>query len=135
MKRYHILDLKSDSCKVVVATSYVSPLSQVYAIALELKSIGYQGDVIFDLVLSNGFSSNRFLKTDFDGEQLNIGKICVAWEVIETEPGIKGDTASGGSKPATVETGLVVQVPFFVNKGDILVINTSDGKYVSRANH
>ena len=75
MKRYHILDLKSDSCKVVVATSYVSPLSQVYAIALELKSIGYQGDVIFDLVLSNGFSSNRFLKTDFDGEQLNIGKI------------------------------------------------------------
>lgn len=75
MKRYHILDLKSDSCKVVVATSYVSPLSQVYAIALELKSIGYQGDVIFDLVLSNGLSSNRFLKTDFDGEQLNIGKI------------------------------------------------------------
>ncbi|MCR1834290.1 type II toxin-antitoxin system RnlB family antitoxin [Oceanobacillus caeni] len=75
MKRYHILDLKSDSCKVVVATSYVSPLSQVYAIALELKSIGYQGDVIFDLVLSNGFSSNRFLRTDFDGEQLNISKI------------------------------------------------------------
>ncbi|KKE80654.1 elongation factor P [Oceanobacillus caeni] len=59
----------------------------------------------------------------------------VELEVIETEPGIKGDTASGGSKPATVETGLVVQVPFFVNKGDILVINTSDGKYVSRANH
>ncbi|WP_284140371.1 MULTISPECIES: elongation factor P [unclassified Virgibacillus] len=57
----------------------------------------------------------------------------VELEVVETEPGIKGDTASGGSKPATVETGLVVQVPFFVNKGDVLVINTSDGKYVSRA--
>ncbi|RLL48105.1 elongation factor P [Oceanobacillus piezotolerans] len=57
----------------------------------------------------------------------------VELEVIETEPGIKGDTASGGSKPATVETGHVVQVPFFVNKGDVLVINTSDGKYVSRA--
>lgn len=53
--------------------------------------------------------------------------------VTETEPGIKGDTASGGSKPATMETGLVVQVPFFVNEGDVLVINTSDGKYVSRA--
>ncbi|MEN1970559.1 elongation factor P [Lentibacillus sp. N15] len=53
--------------------------------------------------------------------------------VTETEPGIKGDTASGGSKPATVETGLIVQVPFFVNTGDVLVINTSDGKYVSRA--
>ncbi|MCW4359529.1 type II toxin-antitoxin system RnlB family antitoxin [Bacillus altitudinis] len=75
MKRYHILDLKSDSRKVVIATSYVSPLSQVYAIAHELKSNGYKGEVIFDLLLSNGFSSNRFLKTDFDGEQLNIGKI------------------------------------------------------------
>ncbi|KQL53574.1 elongation factor P [Heyndrickxia shackletonii] len=53
--------------------------------------------------------------------------------VTETEPGIKGDTASGGSKPATVETGLVVQVPFFVNEGDRLIINTSDGSYVSRA--
>ncbi|MFD2681163.1 elongation factor P [Bacillus seohaeanensis] len=53
--------------------------------------------------------------------------------VTETEPGIKGDTASGGSKPATVETGLVVNVPFFVNEGDKLVINTSDGSYVSRA--
>lgn len=57
----------------------------------------------------------------------------VELEVVETEPGIKGDTASGGSKPATLETGLVVQVPFFVNVGDKLVINTSDGKYVSRA--
>lgn len=54
--------------------------------------------------------------------------------VTETEPGIKGDTASGGSKPATLETGHIVQVPFFINTGDILVISTTDGKYVSRAN-
>lgn len=54
-------------------------------------------------------------------------------EVKETEPGIKGDTSSGGSKPATMETGLVVQVPFFVNEGDVLTINTSDGTYISRA--
>ncbi|MBB6444885.1 elongation factor P [Bacillus benzoevorans] len=57
----------------------------------------------------------------------------VELEVTETEPGIKGDTATGGSKPATVETGLVVQVPFFVNQGDRLIINTTDGSYVSRA--
>ncbi|CDO01920.1 Elongation factor P [Oceanobacillus picturae] len=57
----------------------------------------------------------------------------VELEVIETEPGIKGDTASGGSKPAKLETGHSVQVPFFINQGDVLVINTSDGKYVSRA--
>lgn len=56
----------------------------------------------------------------------------VTLEVTETEPGIKGDTASGGTKPATVETGLIVQVPFFVNQGDKLIINTTDGSYVSR---
>ncbi|UQS81630.1 elongation factor P [Bombilactobacillus folatiphilus] len=55
-------------------------------------------------------------------------------KVAATEPGIKGDTASGGSKPATMETGLVVQVPFFVNEGDVLTINTVDGSYSSRAN-
>ncbi|KRL08328.1 elongation factor P [Liquorilactobacillus hordei] len=54
-------------------------------------------------------------------------------EVTATEPGIKGDTASGGSKPATLETGLVVQVPFFINEGDVLTINTQDGSYISRA--
>ncbi|MDC3414421.1 elongation factor P [Aquibacillus sp. 3ASR75-11] len=53
--------------------------------------------------------------------------------VTETEPGIKGDTASGGTKPATLETGLTVQVPFFINEGDVLLISTNDGKYVSRA--
>ncbi|KRM88262.1 elongation factor P [Lacticaseibacillus thailandensis] len=54
-------------------------------------------------------------------------------EVTETEPGIRGNTSSGGSKPATLETGLVVQVPFFINVGDVLTINTTDGTYISRA--
>lgn len=53
--------------------------------------------------------------------------------VTETEAGIRGDTSSGGSKPATMETGLVVQVPFFINAGDVLTINTQDGTYISRA--
>ncbi|WP_125707007.1 elongation factor P [Lacticaseibacillus porcinae] len=53
--------------------------------------------------------------------------------VTATEPGIRGNTSSGGSKPATMETGLVVQVPFFVNEGDVLTINTQDGTYISRA--
>jgi elongation factor P len=53
--------------------------------------------------------------------------------VAETEPGIRGDTQSGGSKPAKMETGLTVQVPFFVNEGETLIINTQDGSYVSRA--
>ncbi|MCQ6273736.1 elongation factor P [Bacillus sp. V3B] len=70
----------------------------------------------------------------FQGESLGIElPNSVELEVTETEPGIKGDTASGGTKPATVETGLVVQVPFFVNQGDRLIVNTTDGSYVSRA--
>lgn len=57
----------------------------------------------------------------------------VELRVIETEPGIKGDTATGGTKAAIVETGASVQVPFFVNEGDVLVIDTRTGSYVSRA--
>ncbi|OEH94479.1 elongation factor P [Bacillus solimangrovi] len=53
--------------------------------------------------------------------------------VTETEPGVKGDTAQGATKPATLETGHTVMVPLFINKGETLVINTTDGKYVSRA--
>ncbi|MCJ7839345.1 elongation factor P [Lederbergia sp. NSJ-179] len=70
----------------------------------------------------------------YQGETLGVDlPNTVELEVVETEPGIKGDTASGGSKPAKLETGLTVQVPFFVNTGDRLVINTSDASYVSRA--
>lgn len=58
--------------------------------------------------------------------------VSVGLIVAETEPGIKGDTASGGSKPAKMETGLVVQVPFFINPGDVLRIDTRTGEYIER---
>lgn len=56
----------------------------------------------------------------------------VELEVTETEPGLKGDTATGASKPATVETGAIVYVPLFVNTGDRLKIDTRTGEYLSR---
>ncbi|MCD8015833.1 MAG: elongation factor P [Lachnospiraceae bacterium] len=56
----------------------------------------------------------------------------VELEVTETEPGLKGDTATGASKPATVETGALVYVPLFVNTGDKLKIDTRTGEYLSR---
>ncbi|GAB6156880.1 elongation factor P [Desulfotomaculum varum] len=56
----------------------------------------------------------------------------VELEVVETAPGIKGDTASGGGKPATLETGAVITVPFFVNVGDVLQVDTRTGSYVKR---
>ena len=52
--------------------------------------------------------------------------------VTETEPGLRGDRVSGGSKPATLETGAVLQVPLFVNKGDLVRVNTRTGEYVER---
>jgi len=60
--------------------------------------------------------------------------IKVELKVLETPPGVKGDTATGGTKPATVETGATVSVPLFINEGDIIVVNTETGEYVSRAN-
>lgn len=53
--------------------------------------------------------------------------------VVETEPGVRGDTATGATKTAVLETGAVVQVPLFVNVGDVLIIDTRDGQYIQRA--
>ena len=57
----------------------------------------------------------------------------VVLEVTETEPGFKGDTATSGTKPATVETGAVIQVPLFVNEGDKIRIDTRTDEYMERA--
>ncbi len=57
----------------------------------------------------------------------------VELKVVKTEPGVRGDTATGGSKPATLETGYVVKVPLFINEGEVLAIDTRSGDYISRA--
>lgn len=57
----------------------------------------------------------------------------VALKVAHTEPGIKGDTAKSSGKPATMETGLVIRVPLFINGGDIIRVDTRTGEYVGRA--
>jgi elongation factor P len=69
----------------------------------------------------------------YEGEPLDIElPTTVDLEVVHTEPGVKGDTASAATKPATLSTGLVVQVPLFVDVGDIVRIDTRDGSYVTR---
>jgi elongation factor P len=86
-------------------------------------------------------SAKNFLK-----ENMNIGvqfyqgaimgvdlPVAVELEVVETDPGIRGDTATGGNKPAKLETGHVVKVPFFINIGDVLRIDTRTGEYLERA--
>jgi len=70
----------------------------------------------------------------FQGEIIGVDfPAQVTLEVVETEPGIKGDTASGGNKPATLETGAVVRVPFFINVGDMIRVNVKTGDYIERA--
>lgn len=56
----------------------------------------------------------------------------VELEITETDPGVRGDTASGGSKPATLETGAVVRVPLFVDQNEVIKVDTRTGEYVSR---
>ncbi len=72
--------------------------------------------------------------TLWNGEPLSITPPnFVELAVTQTDPGLKGDTAQGGSKPATLETGTEVKVPLFIDEGDVLKIDTRTGDYVSRA--
>ncbi|MDH3311102.1 MAG: elongation factor P [Gammaproteobacteria bacterium] len=57
----------------------------------------------------------------------------VTLKIVETDPGLKGDTSGGGGKPATLETGAVVRVPLFVQNGETIKVNTRTGEYLSRA--
>ena len=57
----------------------------------------------------------------------------VELEIVETDPGLKGDTAQGGTKPATLSTGAVVKVPLFLSTGEVIKVDTRSGEYVSRA--
>ena len=83
----------------------------------------------------------RYLKENTDllydsheGEILGVElPVTVDLQVTQTDPGFAGDTATGAKKAATLETGLVVQVPLFVNEGDVLRIDTRTGEYMTRA--
>jgi elongation factor P len=69
----------------------------------------------------------------YDGQPLGVElPTTVDLKVTDTAPGFRGDTAAGGGKPATVETGLTLNVPFFVNEGDVIRVDTRSGAYVER---
>jgi len=71
----------------------------------------------------------------FDGDPINVSlPIKMEFAVVETMPGVKGDTASGGSKPATLDCGITVQVPLFIGEGEKIRINTETLEYVERVN-
>ncbi|MCL2883294.1 MAG: elongation factor P [Coriobacteriia bacterium] len=77
---------------------------------------------------------NDIVALQYAGDEL-IGvepPMFVELEVTETEPGFKGDTVQGANKPATLETGAVINVPMFINTGDVLKVDTRDGRYITR---
>ncbi len=94
-------------------------------IALDRKAVG---------------DAERFLKENdvidlltYNGEPIDVElPTSVVLAVTQTDPGFKGDTATGGNKPATLETGLTVNVPLFINEGDQLKVDTRTGEYIER---
>jgi elongation factor P len=97
----------------------------------------YEQIPVLDQIVGEGA---RFIKEGetidilFDGSDITGLElpITVDLAVVETVPGVRGDTASAGTKPAKVETGATVQVPLFVNEGDLLKIDTRTGAYLER---
>ncbi len=72
--------------------------------------------------------------SSYKGEVIGVEMpITVELQVTETDPGFKGDTATAGNKPAKLETGITIQVPLFINSGDIIKVDTRTGTYLERA--
>ena len=72
--------------------------------------------------------------TSFEGEVLGVQlPINVPFKIIETEPAVKGDTATGATKNAIIETGFQIKVPLFISQDEVVIVNTVDGKYQGRA--
>ncbi|HNX81900.1 MAG TPA: elongation factor P [Candidatus Omnitrophota bacterium] len=98
------------------------------------EEVAIQSDVLGDKV--------KFLKDNLDVVALFYKNDCLAvnlpffieFEIKHTEPGIKGDTAKSGTKPAEIDTGATIQVPLFINEGDHIKIDTRTGGYVERIN-
>ena len=125
-------------------------LQDIYVETKDLQYLYSEGDelVLMDLETYEQFhvpraitDAAKFLKEGmtvvgemYQGRPLSITPpFTVELKIIDTPPGVRGDTVSGGTKPATLETGAVVQVPLFVNPGETIKVDTRTGEYISRA--
>ena len=96
------------------------------------EQIGLSANQLGDTV--NYLKDNMIIQVSFyESEPVDVEPpINVELQIVETDPGFRGDTASGGTKPARTETGLVVQVPLFVNQGETIRVDTRTGTYLER---
>lgn len=96
------------------------------------EQIGLSAAQLGDTI--NYLKDNMVIEVSFyESEPVDVTPpINVELQIVETDPGFRGDTASGGTKPARTETGLVVQVPLFVNQGETIRVDTRTGGYLER---
>ena len=96
------------------------------------EQLAIPADVVGDV--ANWLKENDEATLMYAGDELISvePQMFVELEVTETEPGFKGDTATNTTKPATLETGVTVQVPTFVEIGDVLQMDTRDGRFIKR---
>jgi elongation factor P len=113
--------------------SYKDGDEYVFMDAETFEQVNLGADMVGDMM--KYLRENDTVKiTFYDGKALSMDlPQTVSLKVVETEPGIKGATAAAQTKPATLETGLVVQVPSFITEGEMIVVQTEDAKYLRRA--
>ena len=97
------------------------------------EEVSLSADLIGEASLYLIESENITVKVEGDIPIIMELPIFVTLKIIETDPGVRGDTVSGGTKPATLETGAVVQVPLFVENQTMVKVDTRDGSYIERA--
>lgn len=97
------------------------------------EEVSLSADLIGEASLYLKESENVTVKVEGDIPIIMELPIFVTLKIIETDPGLRGDTVSGGTKPATLETGAVVQVPLFVENQTVIKVDTRDGSYIERA--
>lgn len=77
MENFMIKEINNKSEYIILSTSYISPLDELYDLEQELKMLNFKGEIIFDLLLCNGLNENRFLKGFFDGQYIDISNITI----------------------------------------------------------
>lgn len=77
MENFMIKEIRNTSEYIVLSTSYISPLDELFDLEQELKMLNFKGEIIFDLLLCNGLNENRFLKGFFDGDYIDIANITI----------------------------------------------------------
>ena len=144
----HFLELFDDEA-LRHNTGYLSAMEEVEAILGAAPASGYGGQSLLDLLYApmraaphslegqleyiiDGLEGMTALLVDDQIAAIDLPQ-SVVMEIAETAPGIKGASASARTKPATMATGLMVQVPEYIEQGESIKINTADGKYMSRA--